>query len=132
VVERLVEKSTVGIVYPMPTCSNYMEWSAMMHVNLQAAKLWEAIRHGSVEYHDDRLMLVTLLHIMPVEMQAGLANKETTHKAWEFISWICVSVDQVKEANVERLHQEFTEIKFKLEEGVEDFSLCIMALVNKL
>jgi hypothetical protein len=33
VVERLVEKSTVGIVYPM-SCTNYTEWSAVMRVNL--------------------------------------------------------------------------------------------------
>jgi hypothetical protein len=28
-----VEKSTVGIVYPM-SCTNYTEWSAVMRVNL--------------------------------------------------------------------------------------------------
>jgi hypothetical protein len=46
VVERVVEKSTVGIVYPMLTRMNYMEWSAVMRVNLQAAGLWEAIQYG--------------------------------------------------------------------------------------
>jgi hypothetical protein len=40
--------------------------------------------------------------------------------------------DRVTEANAERLGQEFTEIKFKLGESVEDFSLHIMALVNGL
>jgi hypothetical protein len=42
VVERVV-KSTAGIAYPMLTCTNYMEWLAVMRVNLQAAGLWEAI-----------------------------------------------------------------------------------------
>jgi hypothetical protein len=36
VVERVVEKSTVGLIYPMLTRTNYTEWSAVMHVNLQA------------------------------------------------------------------------------------------------
>jgi hypothetical protein len=43
VVEQVVEKSTAGIVYPMLTCTNYTEWLAVMHVNLRAAGLWEAI-----------------------------------------------------------------------------------------
>jgi hypothetical protein len=79
VVERLVEKSTTGIVYPMLMGTNYTEWSSVMRVNLQAAGLWEAVRHGGVEYRDDRLTLAALLHAVPAEMQAGLANKES---AW--------------------------------------------------
>jgi hypothetical protein len=43
VVEQVVEKSTAEIVYPMLTCMNYTEWSAVMRVNLQAPRLWEAI-----------------------------------------------------------------------------------------
>jgi hypothetical protein len=43
VVERVVEKTTTGIIYPMVTRMNYTEWSAVMRVNLQAARLWEAI-----------------------------------------------------------------------------------------
>jgi hypothetical protein len=33
VIEQVVEKSTVGIVYPMPTRMNYTEWSVVMRVN---------------------------------------------------------------------------------------------------
>jgi hypothetical protein len=39
----VVEKSTAGIVYPMLMRTNYTEWSVVMHVNLQAAGLWEAV-----------------------------------------------------------------------------------------
>jgi hypothetical protein len=35
IVERVIEKSTAGIVYPMLTRTNYTEWSAVMHMNLQ-------------------------------------------------------------------------------------------------
>jgi hypothetical protein len=69
---------------------------------------------------------------VPVEMQAGLTNKETAHEAWESIQRIHIGADRVKEANAERLQQEFTEIKFKPGEGVADFSLCITALANEL
>jgi hypothetical protein len=61
VVERVVEKSTAGIVYPMLTRTNYTEWSAVMRVNLQAAGLWEAVHYGGVEYRDDRHALAALL-----------------------------------------------------------------------
>jgi hypothetical protein len=65
-------------------------------------------------------------------MQAGLANKVSACDAWESIRRICVGADRVKEANAERLRQEFTEIKFKSGEGVEGFSLRITALANDL
>jgi hypothetical protein len=64
-------------------------------------------------------------------MQVGLTNKESPRDAWEVIHKIRIGVDREKEANAERLRQEFTEIKFKPNEGVEDFSLCITALENE-
>jgi hypothetical protein len=41
-------------------------------------------------------------------------------------------VNRVREVNADRLRQEFAELKFKLGEGVEDFSLCITPLTNQL
>jgi hypothetical protein len=41
-------------------------------------------------------------------------------------------VDRVKEANAERLRHEFTELRFKPGEGVEDFSLRVIALAHQL
>jgi hypothetical protein len=34
-VEYAIEESSAGIIYPMPTRSNYIEWSLVMKVNLQ-------------------------------------------------------------------------------------------------
>jgi hypothetical protein len=132
VVERQVEKSMARIVYPTLTHTNYTEWSAVMRVNLQATGLWKTVRYGGVEYRDDRLALAALLRVVPAEMQAGLTNKVSACDAWESIRRICVGADRVKEANAERLCQEFTEIKFKSGEGVEGFSLRITALANDL
>jgi hypothetical protein len=131
VVERLVEKSTSGIVYPTLTHTNYTERSAVMRVNPQVAGLWGAVQHDSVEYRDET-HAGGASSCMPVEMQVGLTNKETARNAWESIRRIRVGVDRVKEANAKRLHQEFAEIKFKPGEGVEDFSLRITALANEL
>jgi hypothetical protein len=39
IIDRLVEKSTAGIVYPMLSCTNYIEWSTVMRVNMQAVGL---------------------------------------------------------------------------------------------
>jgi hypothetical protein len=128
----LVEKSTVGIVYPMLSRTNYTEWSAVLRVNLQATRLWEAVWYGGVEFRDDRVMLAVLLRVVPADIQAGLANKESACDAWELIHKIRIGADWVKEANMERLRQDFTEIKFKPGEGVEDFSLHIMAPANEL
>jgi hypothetical protein len=131
-VERVVVKSTVGIVYLMLTRTNYTEWSTVMQVNLQAAGLWEAVRYGRVEYRDDRHALAALLQAVPADMQARLANKELALEAWELIHKNCVGADRVKEGNAEQLRQEFTEIKFKPDECVEDFSICITAIANEL
>jgi hypothetical protein len=50
-----------------------------------------------------------------------------TGEAWESIHKICIGVYHVKVVNVDRLWQEFAEIKFKPGKGVEDFSLHITA-----
>jgi hypothetical protein len=56
-------------------------------------------------------------------MQAGLAVKSTVHEAWETIRKVRLGVDCVKEANAERLRWEFSDLTFKPDEMVEDFSL---------
>jgi hypothetical protein len=52
-------------------------------------------------------------------------------EAWDAIRKNWVGADCVKEANAERLQQDFVEIKFKTGESVEDFSLHITALANE-
>lgn len=132
VVERVVEKSSAGLVYPVLTRTNYTEWSLVMRVNLQAAGLWRVIEIGVGTYNDDRHALAALLRAVPLEMQAGLAVKETAAEAWDAIRTIRVGVDRVKEANAEKLRQDFNEISFKPGESVEDFTMRINTLANEL
>jgi hypothetical protein len=132
IVERVVEKSTAGIVYPMLTWTNYT-WVVRGDVGQPSSNgPLGGVLYGGIKICDDRHVLAALLHAVPADMQAGIGNKESMHEAWELIREICIGVDQVKEASAERLRQEFTEIRFKPGEGVEDFSLCITALANEL
>jgi hypothetical protein len=132
VLERVVEKRMTEIVYPMLTCTNYTEWSLVMRINLQAAGLWEAIQYGAPDFHDDKMALGALLCMVPTEMQALIAVKDSAHKAWESIQRLRVGTDRVREANAERLGQEFAKLKFKQGESVEELSLCITTLANEM
>jgi uncharacterized membrane protein YgcG len=132
IIERVVEKASVSIVYPVLTRTNYSEWSLVMRVNLQAAGLWDAIHKGAGDYRDDRNALAALLRAVPPEMQAGLAVKETMKEAWEAIRSIRVGADKVKEANAEKLRREFDDIGFKSGECVEEFAMRISSLANQL
>jgi hypothetical protein len=132
VVERVVEKASTAIVYPVLTRTNYAEWALVMRVNLQAAGLWEVISKGAGDYREDRNALAALLRAVPLEMQAGLAVKESAMEAWEAIRSIRVGADKVKEANAEKVRREFDDIAFKPGECVEEFALRISGLANQL
>jgi uncharacterized membrane protein YgcG len=73
-----------------------------------------------------------LLRVVPLEMLAGLAVKETMKEAWEAIRSIRVDADKVKEANAEKLQWEFDDIAFKSGECVEEFAMQISSLANQL
>jgi hypothetical protein len=53
VVERVVEKSSAAIVYPVLTLTNYSEWSLVMRVNLRVVGLWDIINKGVSDYKVD-------------------------------------------------------------------------------
>jgi hypothetical protein len=65
IVERVVEKSTTTVVYPVLTRTNYTDWALVMRVNLQVAGLWDVIDRGAGDYREDRNALATLLHAVP-------------------------------------------------------------------
>jgi hypothetical protein len=87
---------------------------------------------GVGDYREDRNTLAALLRAMPPEMQAGLARKDSAYDAWEAIKTIRVGIERVKEANIEKLHREFSEMAFKPGELVEEFTLRLQAVVNQL
>jgi hypothetical protein len=81
VIERVVEKSTAVIIYPILTRTNYSEWALVMWVNLQAAVLRDIISKGTNVYREDRNALVALLRAVPQDIQATLAVKDSTKEA---------------------------------------------------
>jgi hypothetical protein len=131
IVEWVIEKSIMGITYPVLTCTNYCECSLVMRVNLQAG-LWDAIKDGTTDYCEDQNALAALFWAVPEEMQAGLARKESTTDAWEAIRVMHMGGERIKEANADKLHRDFSDLQFKLGECIEDFSLCMTALTNQL
>jgi hypothetical protein len=70
-----------------------------MMVNLKAAGLWDIIKSGAGDYRDDRSALAALLLAVPLEMQAGLTVKDTTHDASEEIRRDRLSAYRIKEAD---------------------------------
>jgi hypothetical protein len=132
ITEWVVEKATMATVYPILTRTNYAEWSLVMRVNLQVAGMWDVINKGAGNNSEDRNTLTVLLQTVPPEMQAGLAVKNSVKEAGEVIHSMRIGVDKVKEANAERLRQEFNDISFKSGECVEDFALQISDLANQL
>jgi hypothetical protein len=109
-----------------------MEWSLVMKVNLQAARLWDVIESDVGNYREDRSALAAILRAVSQEMQAGLAVKCTTHEAWATICKVWLGTDRVKEANVERLRREFGEIPFNSDKSVEDFLLRLNTMASQL
>jgi hypothetical protein len=101
-----------------------------MRVNLQTVGLSDAIEFGTEDYHEDQSALAALLHIVSEEMQAGLTQKESTAYAWEAIRVVRIGDDQIKEATTNKLCRDFADLRFKVGECVEYFSLRVSAIEN--
>jgi hypothetical protein len=116
------------IVYVTLTRSNYSEWLLVMQVNLQAAKLWDATELGTDDYRKYQSALVALLRTVREEMEVGLSAAD----AWVAIQAVQMGGDRIKEATTDKLHRDFGDLQFKSGECVEDFSLRVSAIANKL
>jgi hypothetical protein len=82
--------------WSMLTKMNYNDGSLLMKVKLQARQLWEAVEFGDVEFHEDPLVLDTLLASVPPEMVSSLVDKSTAKDAWDSIVASRVSIDHVR------------------------------------
>jgi hypothetical protein len=54
--------------WPTLTKINYVEWAAVMRVQLQMRHMWEAVRYGDVDYYEDRWALDALIAAVPSEI----------------------------------------------------------------
>ena len=76
--------------------------------------------------------LEAILAAVPVEYREPLGTKNSAKEAWEPIVAMHVGSDRAKKVTVQLLKHEYATLKFKDGESVEDFSLHLQSLINKL
>jgi hypothetical protein len=76
--------------WPMLTKTNYTQWSLVMKIKMEARDLWEAIEPGGVSLRVDRMALNAIMSVVPPEMVASLAAKDSALEAWKAVKerWI--------------------------------------------
>ena len=98
----------------------------------QRWRLWNAIDKGTDNEEDDMSALEAILAAIPPEYREPLGVKSSAKEAWEAITAMRVGFDRAKKATAQLLKQEYANLKFKDDETVEDFSLRLQTLINKL
>nr|AAM01114.1 Putative retroelement [Oryza sativa Japonica Group]AAN04951.1 Putative retroelement [Oryza sativa Japonica Group]AAP52934.1 retrotransposon protein, putative, Ty1-copia subclass [Oryza sativa Japonica Group] len=131
-VVQQVKEAGVTLRYPVLTSSNYIEWSLLMKVNMQAQGVWDAVELGNTEHRIDRMALAAILQAVPSEMLATLASKDTAKEAWEAVRTMRMGVERVREAKAQSLRKEFELIRMKEGESVDDFAMRLTGLVNNI
>jgi len=114
------------------TKTNYANWSLVMKVKLQARQMWDAVEYGGVDDHEDLRALEALLAAVPPEMVSVLAKKPTAKLAWEAIAQMRVGSDRARWSTLQKLRQEWDCLAFRPGEDIDDFSLRIASLMQKL
>jgi hypothetical protein len=118
--------------WPTLTKTNYVEWAAVMRVRLQVRHMWEAVRYGDVDYHEDRRALDALIAAVPPEMQFSLSQKRTAKEAWDAIAATRIGSGRARKTTLQALHKEWENLTFKSGEDVDDFALRLNTLLQKM
>ena len=90
---------------------------------LTGTDVWDAIEHGHVEEHKDKMTLTAIYQAVLEDVLLMLAEKDSTKVAWKTLQTIHVGVERVKEAKVQTLKSEFDAIRVKNGESIDDFSI---------
>jgi len=106
----------------------------LMQCNFEAMEIWEAIELGGagVKRSQDRQAMGALLRSVPREMWATLGAKKTVKEVWGAVKSMRQGADRVKEAQAQRLLQEFENFACKDGELVDDFAMRISTLAAEL
>ncbi|XP_066364954.1 uncharacterized protein [Miscanthus floridulus] len=138
VVERIVERPSTNVAWPMLTRTNYPEWALVMEVNFQTLRVWDAVHLGinndpnDDEYHDDRHAMVGLLRSVPSELWSTLARKGTVKEAWDTVKNLRIGDERARDASAQQLRREFGVLSFKEGETVNEFGVRITTLASNL
>jgi hypothetical protein len=111
---------------------NYIEWTLIIKIKLQARNLSEAIEPGDVMLQEDQMVLDTITNAVPQEMLALLAVKKIVVEAWEAVRSLQIGSEAIWNARTQRLRSEFESIQFKERESVDDFTMRLDSLVTML
>jgi hypothetical protein len=114
------------------TKTNYVEWATVMRVQLQVRHMWEAVRYGDVNYHEDRRALDALIAAVPPEMQFSFFKKRAAKEAWDAIAATRIGSDRARKTTLQALRKEWENLAFKPGEDVDDFALRINTLLQKM
>jgi hypothetical protein len=103
-----------------------------MKLKLQARHLWRAIEDDGVDFHDDRTALEAICSGVPPEMVPTLATKPSAKAAWEAVQTMRIGDERVRKSTAQSLRAEYEQIAFHDGESVEDFSLRLSNIVQRL
>jgi hypothetical protein len=90
------------------------------------------VRHGDVDYDEDRRELDALIAVVPPVMQFSLSKKRTTKEAWDAIAAAHIGSDRVRKSTLQALRKEWENLAFKPGEDVDDFALRLNTLLQKM
>jgi hypothetical protein len=131
-IQVIVRDVGPGGGWPTLTKTNYVEWAAVMRVQLQVQHMWEAVRYGDVDYYEDRWALNALIVVVLPDMQFSLSKKRTTKEAWDTITVACIGSDCTCKTTLQALRKEWENLAFKLGEDIDDFALRLNTLQQKM
>jgi hypothetical protein len=94
--------------------------------------MWEAVRYDDVDYYDDRRALDALIAAVPSEMQFSYSKKRTAKEAWDAIVAACIDSDHAHKTTLQALRKEWENMTFKTGEDVDDFTLRLNTLHQKM
>lgn len=120
------------VQYPMLTRSNYSIWAVKMKALMRAQGVWDAVVavSGKVDDTMDQKALTAIYQSIPDDVFAFIAEKTTSHEAWEAIKTNRLGDDRIKEARLQTLKSEFERLKMKDTETIDDFALRMTTIVN--
>jgi hypothetical protein len=138
IVERVIERTSANVAWPMLTRTNYSEWALVMQVNFQTLRIWDVVEIGidedadENEYQHEPQAMAGLLRSVPSEMWATLGRKQTIKEAWDAIKVLRIGDDHARDASAQHLRREFGAIVFKEGETVSEFGIRISTLTTNL
>ena len=116
----------------MLTKGNYSIWAIKMKALMRAQGVWEVVVAVSGKLDDtmDQKALTAIYQSIPDDVFAFIAEKTTSHEAWEAIKTNRLGDDRIKEARLQTLKSEFERLKMKDTKTIDDFALRMTTIAN--